>query len=177
MLHDSVGAESWKRLSAVASVNPQEDKEMAIRSCSPQRWGRSLGGGGGCRTVSEALFEICWAYLLFGLRIYARQTRGLSLPQYHCEMVRNKLGGDWVSGGCRKTPWHPAESLWPLASSSETWKSPGESSACLSYSAPPPPTLPRHALLSRAIPLLTPHHSLLAPQKTLHQQAASHACS
>ena len=78
----------------------------------------------------------------------------------------------WVSGSCRKTPWHPVESLWPLASSSETWKSPGKSFACLPYSAPPPPTLPRHTLLSWAIPLLTPHHSLLAPQKTLHQQAA-----
>ena len=120
MLHDSVGAESWKRLSAVASVNPQEDKEMAIRSCSPQQWGCSLGGRGGCRTVSEALFEICWAYLLFRLRIYAGQTQGLSLRQYHCEMVHNKLGGvGWVAAAGKHPgtqwshcgPWLPLQKL------------------------------------------------------------------
>ena len=178
ILHGSVGAESWKRLSAVATVNPQEDKESGHQKLLPtamtvQFWG--------WRRMQNSLWVPIWDLLSlpsFWPPIYARQTQGLSLPKCHCEMVQNKLGRDWMSGSCKKTPWHPVQSLWPLGSFSETLKSPGKSSACLSCSGPPPtPMLPRHALLSWAIPLLTPHHSLLTPQKTLHQKAASHACS
>ena len=45
ILHDSVGAESWKGISAVASVNPQEDKgNGTIGGGSRQQRGYSFGG-------------------------------------------------------------------------------------------------------------------------------------